>query len=72
VAVLGEIPNQQVCLTNLFRVLRPGAVLAVHEHVPDPDRIACPALRLLVESAGYRLRDCWGRAWNFTAIFERP
>ena len=72
VAVLGEIPNAQSCLTEHFRLLRPGGVLAVHEHVPDPDRIPFEELRTLVEACGFRFCQRWGPLWNYTATFERP
>lgn len=72
VAVLGETPCTESCLQELLRVLRCGGVLAIHEHVPDPDRIPLSALRPMVERCGYRFRQHWGPRWNFTATFERP
>ena len=72
VAVLGEIPRAESCLHELFRVLRCGGVLAIHEHAPDPDRIPPPALLPMVESCGFRFRRRWGTQWNYTATFERP
>ncbi len=71
VAVLGEIPDTKSCLRQLFLVLRPGGVLAVHEHVPDPDRIRFSVLRPLVESEGFGFGRRWGPLWNYTAIFNR-
>lgn len=72
VAVLGEVSDQKACLEHVFRTLRPGGVLAVHEHVPDPDRITFPALRSLAESQRYRFGKHWGPRCNYTALFERP
>lgn len=72
VAVLGEIRNRESCLLELRRVLRPGGLLAMHEHVPDPDRIPKGVLRPLAEECGFRLSQCWGPSWNYTATFERP
>jgi ubiquinone/menaquinone biosynthesis C-methylase UbiE len=71
VAVLGEIPDRENCLRSLYRTIRSGGVLAVHEHVPDPDRIPLVALRALVEPHGFGFRRRWGPAWNYTAVFER-
>jgi ubiquinone/menaquinone biosynthesis C-methylase UbiE len=72
VSVLGEIPDATSCLRQLFCALRPGGILAVHEHVPDPDWIKFSVLRPLVELQGFSLRKRWGRWWNYTAIFDRP
>jgi ubiquinone/menaquinone biosynthesis C-methylase UbiE len=72
VAVLGEIPNREGCLAEVRRVLRPGGVLAVHEHLPDPDRIRMPELRAQLEAADYHFQKQIGPRWNFTALFERP
>ena len=72
VAVLGEVPDAQSCLHELFRLLRRGGVLAIHEHVPDPDRIPFEELQTLVEACGFRFCQRWGPLWNYTATFERP
>lgn len=42
VQVLGEVGDQAQCLRSLASVLKPGGILAVHEGVPDPDRIPVP------------------------------
>jgi SAM-dependent methyltransferase len=72
VAVLGEIPDREGCLREVFRVLTSGGVLAIHEHIPDPDRIRFPELCVLLEQAGFCLTRRLGPNWNFTALFERP
>ncbi len=71
VAVLGEVSDAETCLRELRRVLRRGGVLAVHEQIPDPDRIAFGTLRSLAEGGGFVFRKRWGPNWNYTAIFER-
>lgn len=72
VAVLGEVSDRESCLDSLYRTIRSGGVLAIHEHAPDPDRIKFAALRSLLESRGFCFRKRWGPAWNYTALFERP
>ena len=71
VAVLGEVSDPEACLTNVRTVLRPGGTLAVHEHVPDPDRIPISVLRPLAERSGYIFQRLMGPRWSYTAIFER-
>jgi SAM-dependent methyltransferase len=71
VAVLGEVSNQAGCLRDLHRVLRIGGLLAIHEHIPDPDRITFRHLKPLVEAHGFVLEQCLGPSWNYTATFVR-
>lgn len=71
VCVLGEVRQQGRCLSSLHRVLRPAGTLAVHECIPDPDRIPFTALREIVEARGFRFEHRWGGWWNFTATFSK-
>jgi ubiquinone/menaquinone biosynthesis C-methylase UbiE len=71
VTVLGEVPNKDVCIESLYRVLRQGAMLAIHEHLPDPDFISFTRLRSVVEKHGFAFQRRWGYWWNYTASFER-
>ncbi len=71
VAVLGEIPDSQGALRSCHRVLRADGILAIHEHVPDPDLIKFELLEQMAETAGFRLRRTWGPRWNYTAVFEK-
>lgn len=72
VAVLGELPNPEQALKSFFRVLRPGGIVAVHEHLPDPDIIWPKRLRALMAAEGFRFHRQYGIAWNYTALFEKP
>jgi ubiquinone/menaquinone biosynthesis C-methylase UbiE len=54
VTVLGEIPDQQLALNELQRVLRPGARLVVGELFGDPHWVSPGALRRRAEAAGLR------------------
>ncbi len=72
VSVLGETVDPDACLNQVFRILRRGGVLALHEQIPDPDRISVGAVRRLAEGRGFRWRERFGPSWNYTALFERP
>lgn len=71
VTVLGELPDRDSALRSFHRVLRPGGTLAVHEHVPDPDRIDPASLAALARRHGFRSGATWGPRWNYTALFEK-
>jgi ubiquinone/menaquinone biosynthesis C-methylase UbiE len=72
VAVLGEVPEPERCLAALRRVVRPGGLLSITEHLPDPDFSRLPTLRALVEKAGFVFHERFGHAWSYTANFRRP
>ena len=71
VHVLGEVGDPSQCLRSLAGVLKPGGVLAVHEGVPDPDRISIAKLVSLVGAHGWSLDRVEGPSWNYTALFRR-
>lgn len=71
VTVLGEVPDKAACIRSVYRVLRAQGVLAVHEHLPDPDFISFEKLRSSVERYGFVFQQRWGRWWNYTAIFQK-
>ena len=71
VAVLGELPDPDAAARGLAEVLKPDALLVIHEHLPDPDLVPLDRMRSSVEPAGFTLRQVIGPRWNFTAIFSR-
>lgn len=71
VAVLGEVSDPEGCLDALANVIKPGGILAIHEHLPDPDWISPRRLRAMVPAHGFSLLESLGPAWNYTAIFLR-
>ena len=72
VAVLGEVPEPHKCLRALHGILRPGGLLSITEHLPDPDFSRLSALRALVEDEGFELEEHIGPPWSYTANFRRP
>jgi SAM-dependent methyltransferase len=72
VAVLGEVRDEPRCLQSLWRVVRPGGVVAVHEHFPDPDFIRPDALRSKMEKEAFSFHRQFGPSWNYTALFTKP
>ena len=70
VTVFGEVGNQDACLRAIRRVLRPGGLLSISEHLPDPDFTSLHALRHRAERAGFVLERRHGSRWAYTANFR--
>jgi SAM-dependent methyltransferase len=71
ITVLGEIPDQEVALRELHRVISPGGRLVVGE-IPafDPHFVRFPVLRRRAEEAGFRLEHREGPGLAFIARFR--
>lgn len=71
VAVLGEIAGQNSFLREARRVLKPGGVLSVSEHLPDPDFSSLAKVKSLVEKEGFEFFARDGAKWSYTANFKK-
>ena len=71
VAVLGEVPDPASCLKEIYRVLRPRGLLSLTEQPGDPDFIALPEARTVVEGVGFRFEKVYGGGKNYTASFRK-
>jgi len=72
VTVLGEIPDREKALAELFGALRPGGLLSVTEIVFDPHFQTRGSLRRLARAAGFREKAAFGNAIAYTLHLERP
>ena len=52
-------------------MIRPGGPLSLTEQPGDPDFIALPDVRELVEGAGFRFEKLYGGGKNYTESFRK-
>ena len=72
VAVLGEVANRKAFLGEARRVLKPGGMLSVSEHLPDPDFSPLAKVKSLVEREGFEFYERHGARWSYTVNFRKP
>jgi len=72
VTVLGEIPDRQAALNEMFESLKPGALLSVTEVIFDPHFLRRRTVANLAEAVGFREKACYGNSMAYTMILERP
>ncbi|NOY98640.1 MAG: methyltransferase domain-containing protein [Chloroflexi bacterium] len=72
VTVLGEIPNQQKALQNLYRLLKPGGTLSVTEIFGDPHYQARSVVLRLGHKTGFEPSHYLGNFLSFTQNFIKP
>ncbi len=71
VTVLGEVPSPVAAIAESARILRPGGILSVSEHIPDPDFIPVKRLVEMCKASGLALENCYGHSWSYTANFRK-
>jgi len=70
--VLGEIPERENALREIYSALKPGGVLSVTEVLVDPHYQSRATVRRLAERAGIRVEQEWGNGLNFTLHLAKP
>lgn len=70
--VLGEIPERENALREIFSALKPGGILSVTEVLVDPHYQSRATVRRLAERAGFRVAQEWGNVLNFTLHVIKP
>lgn len=72
VTVLGEIPDREAALLEIFDALEPGGVLSVTEIVFDPHYQSRGTVERLTRAVGFREKAFFGNRAAYTLNLERP
>jgi ubiquinone/menaquinone biosynthesis C-methylase UbiE len=72
VTVLGEIPDKDAALKEVYAALKPGGSLLVTEIIADPHFQNHSRVRRLAAKAGFRERNLFGNRFAYTMIFDKP
>ncbi len=72
VTVLGEIPDREAALREIYRILNLGGILSITEIFPDPHYQTRSTVRTLCEAAGFQLAKEFGHVLAFTINWVKP
>lgn len=72
VTVLGEIPEKEKALNDIFMALKPGGVLAVSEIMFDPHYQSRKKVLKLATAVGFKEKQFIGNRIAFTILLEKP
>jgi len=72
VTVLGEVPQKNVLLKEIFDCLKSGGLLSVTEAIADPHFQTRKTVLDLGKTAGFIEKEFFGSRISFTMILEKP
>jgi len=72
VTVLGEIPNRQAALKEIFAALKPGGFLSITEIIMDPHFQRRRVVLELAAGAGFVEKKFFGNSIAYTLLLEKP
>ena len=69
ITVLGEVPDREAALREIYAVLKPSGILSITEAIPDPHYQSRRTVRRLAEAVGFSLDSHRGSWLTFTMNF---
>lgn len=72
VTVLGEIPNKDVALKEIFDALKSRGILSITEVIADPHFQSRTSVRRRADAVGFVEKGFFGNSISFTINFEKP
>ena len=72
VSVLGEIPNQEAAMQEIYAALKPGGVLSITEVIFDPHFQGRKRVQRLAETVGFSEKGFLGKRLAYTMHVEKP
>lgn len=72
ITVLGEIPDQEGALREIYRALEPGGLLSITEIIPDPHYQTRRKIYRLAEETGYNAQEVYSGLRAHTTNLIKP
>lgn len=72
VTVLGEIPDREAALREMYEALRPGGFLLIEETIRDPHFQTHGTVTRLATAAGFLEKDFSGNRFSYSLALKKP
>lgn len=72
VTVIGEIPNQEIALKEIFNALKPGGILSITEIIFDPHYQRRNTVLALARAVGFKEKKKFEDWFAYTLHLEKP
>jgi ubiquinone/menaquinone biosynthesis C-methylase UbiE len=72
VTVLGEIPDREAALRELFETIRSRGILLVEETIRDPHFQTRSTVTRLATAAGFSEKEFFGNRFSYSLMLEKP
>jgi ubiquinone/menaquinone biosynthesis C-methylase UbiE len=72
ITVIGEIPDREAALREMFSALKPGGILLVEETIRDPHFQARGKVTQLATGAGFTEKEFSGNRFSYSMTWQKP
>ena len=71
ITVLGEIPDREAAVKEIFEALKPGGILLIEETIRDPHYQTRSTVTRLAGAAGFTEKEFFGNRFSYTMTLEK-
>jgi ubiquinone/menaquinone biosynthesis C-methylase UbiE len=72
VTVLGEIPEKETALQEVYTALKPGGILSITEIIFDPHFQKRATVSQIADKVGFQEKAFWGNRLAYTLNLKKP
>jgi len=72
ITVIGEIPDRDRAMQEIYQALKPGGILLIEETIRDPHFQRTQTIRTMASELGLIERGLFGSRFTYTILFEKP